>query len=361
MSRYEASAQDTSGEVQPLKMNTSSKLKCVVAPIVAILFSCAAYAEDIQKALDRLNAAHAATSLYSSELKPWYMKMDVELYDPAGKPTENGTIEEWWAGPDLDKRVYSFPSGTNTYLHKGSQVFRNAGFSYAGYFLDVLRMGVADPLPGKFERSDNKSVKVGKEVLGTASLDCISFIYRNTDGQIPGERFCFLPDQNIPTVSTRADSLDIYRDKTGIFQQRQVAIDQIVRGGSTLRAKSHLTALTARPMPDGVFATTGMVEESRPMDEITAGVVAGSILSKRNPEYPPLAKASHLSGTVVLHAIIREDGHIDSLEVLSTPNSAFSDSALAAVREWTYKPFLLNGNPTKVETTIRVNFNTTSY
>ena len=60
-------------------------------------------------------------------------------------------------------------------------------------------------------------------------------------------------------------------------------------------------------------------------------------------------------GAVVLHAIISKTGPIQSLSVLSGPEMLRA-SALAAVQQWKYRPFLLNGDPTEVETTITVNF-----
>jgi outer membrane biosynthesis protein TonB len=57
----------------------------------------------------------------------------------------------------------------------------------------------------------------------------------------------------------------------------------------------------------------------------------------------------------VLHAIIGKDGKIRSLKVVSGPDE-LAHSALDVVRQWTYKPYLLNGNPTEVETTITVNY-----
>ena len=58
---------------------------------------------------------------------------------------------------------------------------------------------------------------------------------------------------------------------------------------------------------------------------------------------------------VVLHAIISKTGTIESLQVVSGPEMLRA-SALEAVRQWRYKPYLLNGEPTEVDTAITVNF-----
>jgi len=84
--------------------------------------------------------------------------------------------------------------------------------------------------------------------------------------------------------------------------------------------------------------------------------MAGNILTKVAPVYPNDARAAHISGTVVLHAIIGKDGNVEKLVVVSGPKE-LQTSALDAVKQWTYKPYLLNGNPTEVDTTIHVNYN----
>jgi protein TonB len=84
--------------------------------------------------------------------------------------------------------------------------------------------------------------------------------------------------------------------------------------------------------------------------------MAGNNLTKVNPVYPPEAKANGVSGTVVLMAVIGKDGAVKSLNAVSGP-PVLAAAAMDAVRQWTYKPYLLNGNPVEVDTTITVNFN----
>lgn len=88
---------------------------------------------------------------------------------------------------------------------------------------------------------------------------------------------------------------------------------------------------------------------------ISAGVAAGALLNKTTPTFPAIAKAAHVSGSVVLRAIISKAGTIEGLQVVSGPEMLRS-SALDAVRQWRYRPYLLNGEPTEVETTVTVNF-----
>jgi protein TonB len=81
----------------------------------------------------------------------------------------------------------------------------------------------------------------------------------------------------------------------------------------------------------------------------------GTILKKVEPEYPAVAKAAGVQGQVVLHAIIAEDGTIESLEAISGPEMLKS-AAVEAVKQWVYQPYLLNGKPQRVDTKITVHF-----
>jgi protein TonB len=102
-------------------------------------------------------------------------------------------------------------------------------------------------------------------------------------------------------------------------------------------------SVVARPAP-----RTGPIKVSQ-------GVIAGLAISQPSPIYPPIAKAAHVQGTVILHAMISKNGTIEDLKVISGP-PMLTGSALDAVRRWRYKPYILNGDPTEVETTINVNF-----
>jgi TonB family protein len=89
---------------------------------------------------------------------------------------------------------------------------------------------------------------------------------------------------------------------------------------------------------------------------VSAGVAVGLLIHKTTPVYPPIAKSARVSGTVVLQGTISKTGVLENLRVVSGPDM-LRQSALDAVRTWRYKPYILNGEPTEVETTITVNFN----
>jgi protein TonB len=88
---------------------------------------------------------------------------------------------------------------------------------------------------------------------------------------------------------------------------------------------------------------------------VSQGVTAGLVIHKVQPNYPPLAKTARVQGTVQLAAIIGKDGTIQNLHVISG-HPLLTQAALDAVKQWRYKPYVLNGEPVEVDTTIQVNF-----
>jgi protein TonB len=83
--------------------------------------------------------------------------------------------------------------------------------------------------------------------------------------------------------------------------------------------------------------------------------VAGLLVQKTIPVYPPIARAARMQGTVILEAAISRAGTIDHLRVDSGP-AMLQQAALDAVKTWRYRPYLLNGEPVEVETTVNVVF-----
>lgn len=88
---------------------------------------------------------------------------------------------------------------------------------------------------------------------------------------------------------------------------------------------------------------------------VSQGVIKGMLLQKVEPKYPMIAKSARVQGTVELSAVISKTGEIQNLQVVSG-HPVLVPAALEAVKQWRYRPFLLNGEPIEVESTIIVTF-----
>lgn len=114
------------------------------------------------------------------------------------------------------------------------------------------------------------------------------------------------------------------------------------------------SALALRVAVDSHAADNHAQKKSIP-NTVPAKEMQQHLLTKVTPKYPPEAKEARIQGKVVLDAIISKTGEVERLRVVSGPKE-LQQSALDAVRQWTYTPVLFNGNPIEVETTINVNY-----
>jgi periplasmic protein TonB len=115
--------------------------------------------------------------------------------------------------------------------------------------------------------------------------------------------------------------------------------------------------------PTGVL--TSLFSGSRPLLPATPASIArtfrtsnmleGSLIRRVQPVYPALARSARIQGSVVLFALISKAGAIDNLRVLSG-HPMLVPAAIEAVRQWRYRPYILNSEPIEVETQITVNF-----
>ncbi len=88
---------------------------------------------------------------------------------------------------------------------------------------------------------------------------------------------------------------------------------------------------------------------------VSSGVQSGLLVRRVNPSYPPLARQARIQGVVLLQAQISKDGNIENLQLISG-HPMLAPAAIEAVKQWKYKPYLLNGEPVEVETQVQVNF-----
>ena len=108
------------------------------------------------------------------------------------------------------------------------------------------------------------------------------------------------------------------------------------------------TISPSRP-PDGAYAM-----QPRTM-RVSNDVMVGLLIRRIDPRYPEEAKANHTQGNVVLRVTIDKDGNVADVKPVQG-DAMLADAAMKAVSQWKYRPYLLNGKPVEVETTITIQF-----
>jgi TonB family protein len=88
---------------------------------------------------------------------------------------------------------------------------------------------------------------------------------------------------------------------------------------------------------------------------VSETVMQGLVVSKVNPEYPAAAKANNVHGVVTLAMVIRKDGTVTDVQVVSGP-AELTAAAVDAAGQWRYRPYQLLGRPVEIQTTAQFNF-----
>jgi TonB family protein len=117
------------------------------------------------------------------------------------------------------------------------------------------------------------------------------------------------------------------------------------------------TCASALALHTNVFAADSKAASGTPkIVNVRPEMMAGNRISGENPTYPPEARKKKIQGTVVIDTTVSKEGAIDDLHVVKTPDPSLAESALKAVRTWRYRPYLLNGDPVAVQTTVNVTY-----
>lgn len=327
---------------------------CVMVPAA----SAPAQAPDV----DQWSRLYAANNLDNEGNTPFHLKMTFQLYDLAGKPAETGTVEEWWV-PQKFKRIISSPTldgeGPSSSIHSPAAMRES-------YLVDQLINVAVHPVPKATLGSGNKTNEITRN-FGKTALDCIT----------PEPSLPPVPFSNLPTLCAepKTDELRLLslgseiemvaRNSIGKFHDTYVARDLLISlaGRDAITGKlavlqSFDPAGSAVDFPSSASgpATAPALSGSVNSQRIPAGVLAGKRINFVQPEYPREAKLKHMSGRVLLRAIITKEGTVHDLIPIAISDPIFTDAAMDAVRKWKYSPYLLNGEPTEVDTTITVNF-----
>jgi periplasmic protein TonB len=123
--------------------------------------------------------------------------------------------------------------------------------------------------------------------------------------------------------------------------------------GGTGTFGSNNPVLSSIGIGTNLLPTPPPLPTSRPFR--VSHMMEGNIIYRLQPEYPQLARQARIQGAVVLRAIISREGRIENLQVVSG-HPLLAPAAINAVRQWRYRPYVLNDQPVEVETQITVNF-----
>ena len=304
-----------------------------------------------------LALAARKNGLQNAQATPWHMKGTYQVLDEKGSVKEAGSFEEFWVSEKKMKITYTDPGFNQTLYSTKDGGFRVGDQRSASHEGLAARYSLFPFFPSEEFLKNSKIDSIDRQV-GSLQLRCV-----RVDTSKPGagefsEVYCF--NLNAPILRlfemSRGSSQNIYNGIVS-FHGIYVARDVSVSSQGKLWMKIHVDTL--EPLSDvdesNFTPPQGAVPIKDAKIDVAPSVMAGRILHRVSPEYPEALKSVHLEGTVVLQGTIKKDGTVGDLKVISGPKPLYP-SALQAVSQWVYEPYLLNGEPVEVGTTINVIF-----
>lgn len=324
--------------------------------------------------LDPRAVLDAATPFYDfsdPSLKPFHIKATYQLYNESGKPAEKGTWEYWHISAKENRSSWVRDDAARTdWRTADGSLYRKESGKPLRFFERNMVNSIFYSLPtkemlnsGRY-RLEAQSVPVGGETLPcvVATLQWIVNGRPQAPASSEGERYCFDPTSHALLISVSNTIGAEYRQivKT---QNHYIPREVISFAGNARLFTFSVETLDAVPEVDAVMkpaADAVLISAPGPQSNaggpVATGVAVGHLVKKVQPDYPEIAKMQRVQGVVVLAATISKEGRIENLEVIASPSPLLTGSALDAVKRWEYQPYLLNGEPVEVETTINVVF-----
>jgi TonB family protein len=192
-----------------------------------------------------------------------------------------------------------------------------------------------------------KGVKIegGVEEFSAAGHDYYRIIFENSVGPHHRSVICTTANHRVLLWNASAENAK--------------GLDAVI---STLDSVAPLAPSPAGPTakPNDSEHDSPEPASGEPRRKVPAGVTTGLLVKKVNPFYPPAARSARIQGTVVLEAEISKKGTIVNLELIEGPIE-LAGSAVDAVRQWRYRPYMLNGEPVDIRTQIMVNYELRPY
>ena len=292
----------------------------------------------------------AANTLVGKRKGPFHMKLSFQIYSFEGQPAEQGTVEQWWSESDGSRLDITAPS-FGTVHSTGTDALPNDQARRSLFLVGALLADVRTPV-AHLNKALGGATPVDKKINGVP-LHCT---------EAAEVAVCADDNQTIRYIS-EPNSVAI-RNKSALFGGTKVALNDVLFLAGRRSISGDITTL------QGFDPSTTAVKLSKPevnseavdvpSKKIPGEVIAGKKISGSAPRYPMQARDRRISGTVILAATISKAGTIEVLFPVASPDASLTQAAIDAVKTWTYVPYLLNGSPTAVNTSITVDFNLNS-
>ena len=314
---------------------------CLIALCLAALSLPAALLGEGKSATDDYYAIAASTKLDREGARPFHLKLETQLFDLKGKPSEAGMIEEWWLAPD-QFRIEINSGDVHEVILTGEPDQVSVGTFRSAFLLRQLLSIALNPLT---PLNPNEKVSESDREIKGHKLSCFVFA-REEETQSGREiTYCHDPGENNIRLSVSRDYTAM-RSRVGTFGSTNVALDigisymgQPAIAGKVVQLQVFDPAAAGSPE-----LRVSKVYNSDPHIP-SAPVAPGHIRSAPSKDYPLYALHEHIGGIVLLGCRVTREGKVTAADVIATSNDIFDKAAVDWVKRLIYTPFTLKGQP----------------
>jgi len=257
------------------------------------------------------------------------------------------TVNENFSARSIN--VLTWFMGSLVFAAAGLLVVMVSGRLGAGTF--AARAHASSTVSAPLSRASNQAIGAGNSPEETAGTTAKRAKANETSRARPSEFTGAAPasgDARARGQSPPAGSLLVYQDGKEIFRLPP-AVENNVAGNQAQPNQSPATGEI------GAGRQSGPGIEAAAIYEISPEVAEGSLLRRVEPDYPEQARQKQIQGPVVLDVRAGRDGSIQEIKLLSG-QPLLADAAMAAVKQWRFRPLKIKGQPVEMETKVTLNF-----
>jgi hypothetical protein len=218
--------------------------------LFALLIVFTAHASDKGDPRQRVLDASHSTRINDVDMKPWHLKVNFHLSGLNGQPSEDGSIEEWWAGLTTWKLRIESPSYTGTVIENRDGDFRTEGVGPIPLRIRAIEQDIVYPMP-MGEDLSRTVPHTSHQKLEKVTLDCIQL--SEPPIPLPSASFCFDQGGGALRAIISVNSFTLVRDRVGQFAGHAPALSIKSEEGKTVLATAEVVDLSAMQPSDTLF------------------------------------------------------------------------------------------------------------
>lgn len=303
--------------------------------------------------------AAKSNGLLGDEIQPWHLKASFKILDKKGAVEKQGIVEEFWSGTQKARLTYTVAGESQTTYWTAEGISRSGTLSEIPSSASEIQGEIVDPLPDP-AFLQNQTFELLQRASGGGQLDCVLPKVAKVPHMLTlqsGVSYCFSASVPILRVSvSQSGKMQVLHNKIVRFQGRYLPEDLEIAESDKLIAGAHIDIIELLQSNDpALFVPPPEAKPLPQISTISSGAAQILLLKSVAPHYPVPAKEWRIQGTVSIQIVIQKDGTVSDVKVIDGP-AELQNAAVEAVKQWTYRPYVMNGQPVEVITTVKVTF-----